>query len=185
MAERIYKTALGIQTGDIVRTSYKTGPYEVWWITDPYFSGVEAVGTIIIRTWPVISLTLVEHGKGPGPGGSGYSWINDIRQEGDRWFTDSNDEIFVEKRSVSLPVDMFRSYPQIPDPYTFNPDVDYQLAGEIFNCEQCGDFNAKRYGLSHHAYCPKCGRWSAFRLILMEPRDHTKKQLNAVVSLNS
>jgi len=29
---RIYQTALGIQTGDIVSTSYGTGPYEVWHI---------------------------------------------------------------------------------------------------------------------------------------------------------
>jgi hypothetical protein len=56
--ERIYQSALGIQTGDIVTTNRHGGPYEVWSISGPYITSLFP-GTLVIYPVPVISLGLV------------------------------------------------------------------------------------------------------------------------------
>jgi hypothetical protein len=81
MSKPPFKTALGISTGDIVSTSYNTGPYEVWDIY-PLDRGL-------------ISLELIAPGA-PRPGRrESHFWLNNIRREGDRWFNAHDDEIFV------------------------------------------------------------------------------------------
>jgi hypothetical protein len=68
--------ALGIHTGDIIATSYNTGPYIVHQIHGPftYFTGV---GHIAILDHPEVSLTLsTPNAKRKGAAG----FINNIRQ---------------------------------------------------------------------------------------------------------
>jgi hypothetical protein len=82
MSRPPFKTALGISTGDIVSTSYNTGPYEVW--------------DIYSLDRGLISLELIAPGA-PRPGRrESHFWLNNIRREGDRWFNPRGDEIFVE-----------------------------------------------------------------------------------------
>jgi len=79
-----FKTALGISTGCIIRTSYSTGPYEVVDIHGPNDrNGVQ-----------IISLDLVRLGETPHLNRDHLYWINAVRREEDRWFS-GHDEIFV------------------------------------------------------------------------------------------
>lgn len=81
MTKPPFMTALGISTGDIVSTSYGTGPYEVW--------------DIYRLQGGLISLELIEPGcRAPGRRESHF-WLNNIRRDGDRWFNPHGDEIFV------------------------------------------------------------------------------------------
>ena len=173
---RIYQTALGIQTGDIVSTSYGTGPYEVWSIRGPQYVERRGVGVWIIRTWPVVSLGLVKPGEQPAWHTScPFFIINTVRQEGDRWFTDAGDEVFVTPSRVRfpLPVDMFRSFPPLPEPYLFQPGVDYQAGdGLVWRCERCGtDFNAPGESKWGPAWCPRCNRPAGTQLVIMTMDD--------------
>jgi hypothetical protein len=81
MSKPPFKTALGISTGDIVSTSYRTGPYEVWDI-HPLDRGL-------------ISLELIAPGAPRPHRRESHVWLNTIRRDGDRWFNQHDDEIFV------------------------------------------------------------------------------------------
>ena len=176
--EPIFQSAFGIQTGDIVRTSYGSGPFRVFSIYGPRYWD-RGVGDIVIRTWPVISLGL---SRPDHPKKDGEYIINYIRQEGDRWFTDSNDEVFVEKAPGQFQISMFGTCP-VAEPYLFDPAVDYTVK-DVWKCDRCGDFNAPRpEGHPYwHPDCPKCGRYADYRLHLMPPREVGIRQLNAYVT---
>jgi hypothetical protein len=157
MANRIFQSVFGIQTGDLVTTSYATGPYEVWGITVPRYTQLW-VGRFVIRDYPVISLTLIAPGV-PPRGDNGLYWINDVRQEGERYLTDANDEVFVRRGSpIALPIDFLRSYPATPGPYPFDPTVDFGARPRrIWRCTECRrDFNAVVESRHGPAYCPGC-----------------------------
>lgn len=170
---RVYKEALGIRVGDIVTTSYDTGPYEVWYIFGPSYVS-KGVGDIVVRLWPVMSLTLVEPGEQPRwLSCSPFSYINEVRQEDGHWFTRS-DEVFMQRpeRYPDLPVDMFRSHPAPPQPYQFQSDVDY-YAGDrrVWQCRKCeADFNidpGSRYGPAFH-----CGTVADRILLIHRPNEN-------------
>lgn len=183
---RIYQEALGIHTGDIVRTSYGSGPYEVWSMTPPsYVHGLEHGPEVVIHLWPTISLVLVKpHGK------SNHHqvvapcyYINNVRQVlqpygSSRWFTDQNDEVLVEPSDAppALPIDMFASYPPIPEPPVFQAGVEYSVSagvdGEIclWHCRTCAlDFNGPPVApRAHVAHCPQCGHWGSWPVYVMQ-----------------
>lgn len=172
------RTLLGISIGDIVTTSYGTGPYVVQELCGPYYTAPGLMG-LVIRTWPVIDL-----------GFGDYSGVNDVRQEGDRWFTDSNDEIYVQHRDPEGQLWLFDP-PSVGElPYVFDPQVDYRRFGEVWRCERCKiDYNAPdepeawRGGI-----CPCCGRSTppCCAILLMPPRVVGLQQRNAYITgLNS
>lgn len=57
----VYKEALGITVGDIVSTSYSTGPFTVESITGP-FTTFTSVGAFTIWPRPVICIRLIAIG---------------------------------------------------------------------------------------------------------------------------
>lgn len=172
MSERIYQEALGIATGDIIRTSYDTGPYEVWAIHGPsYVTSWLDVETMLdgiaVRDYQVIGLSLIGLGDKVREDYQFYS-ISDVRREGDRWFTDHlNSEVFVEKRtSAVLQADLFASVPPEPAPYRFTPGVTYLTDPDhdirpAWRCDRCRrDFNAPYRTNPAHirmpALCRRC-----------------------------
>lgn len=167
--QAIFKTSLGISIGDRVRTSYGSGGI-VTSILPPRFVS-KFVGPLIVRSWPVMDITYDKQ-----------SFINSVRREGGRWFTDQNDEVIVERGaglpSAGMQMDLFGSEYPIPAPYPFNPNVDYD--GLAWRCEKCDlDFNAPletRYGRWH---CIQCGKYGVMRVLLMHPRDQVVKPLNS------
>lgn len=145
-----YKQALGIATGDIVTTSYDTGPYEVWGIHGP-ITWVQTLTSLVIWPWPVISLTLFEPNYPPTRKDHRFSYINNIHREDHQWFNDMGNEIFVEKPPRPKPIQMglFDQPEQAaPLPYTYQPGIDYYTGdGFVFHCPKCGaDFNDTKTG---------------------------------------
>lgn len=157
------KAALGIQTGDLIRTSYGQKVFVVHSFTAPHYV-LTGLDYFIILDHPEISLTLTE--QGVKTRSDQFSQINDIRQVGDRWFTAQNDQIYVERphrepapaRSLFDLIDPHDA-PEVlpvPPPYTLNPAVDY-LAGprRAWHCEACGtDFNTPQ---PDHLVTHDCG----------------------------
>lgn len=176
MSERVYRTALGISVGDILRVRYNmpgsrpdsmSDPYEVWDIYGPYYVS-RSIGALFIRTWPVISLRCVLPGnKHPveDHSANGFRYLGAIRQEGERWFDDQNAEIvMVQHGLAALPMQLFAEPAE--QPYQFQEGVDY--ARDCWHCPQCGlDFNAPRE--DKWAPAVHCG-WPADEVYLMEPR---------------
>lgn len=168
--QRIFQEALGICTGDIVTTSYGTGPYEVWGISGPWLWKDGLYRTIYPQ--PVISLILLATGHTGPVRSRHFCFINDVLREGDRWFTLVGEEVFVRAPSQrpALQVDMFRSYPADPPPYPFQEGVDYTLQGRVWHCPHCGrDCNADPPGLLSPPRCPHCGREASTRIIVVRP----------------
>lgn len=164
-----FYTALGISTGDIVTTSYGTGPYEVWRISEP--RRFEAsFHCIAIWPHPVIGLTVIRTDHVGIVRDVDLHWINEVRREGDSWFS-SGAEIFVHPANASKPIQ--RSIFDLPDidsddppSYPFQPGVDYQSRG-VWHCQDCGlDYDTSRvtgeYGprtASYYPRCPDCDGW--------------------------
>jgi len=175
--ERIYKKVLGIRVGDIVTTSYNTGPYEVWSIHGPHLW--EKHSYYIIYPWPVISLALAYTESHHLFGKKGFSYINDIHREGDcRWLTTTGDEVIVTPPPngyPDLPVDMFRSFPPPAEPYPFQDGVDYSAGHRrVWHCHRCGlDFNWQPTSRHGPPNCPRCNRIAYTRVILAVEGENT------------
>lgn len=173
---RTYQTALGIQTGDIVTTSYNTGPYEVWSIHGPHLW--EKHSHYIIYPWPIVHLTLV-YAKGYHLFGKpGLSYVNEIHQEGNRWLTTVGDEVIVTPPPNGYPnlqIDMLRSYPPPPKPYPFQDGVDYEAGHRrVWHCHRCGlDFNWQPTSRHGPPNCPQCNRVAYTRVILAVAGENT------------
>ena len=158
--------ALGIRTYDHVTTSYQTGPYIVRYIHGP-FTHFKTVSSLIILDHPEICLTLSSTSNPKQR--AAHSYINNIRQVGDRWFTALNDELFVCREPIPQltpqtlleiiePPATVYTLP-IPPPYTLNPNVDYDAGPQrTWHCEACiVDFNAiptNPYSCRHNCYSP-------------------------------
>ncbi len=174
MRERVFRSALGLSVGDIVKVlqtpwSSESRPYEIWDIRGPYYIENGCL-ELTIRTWPVISMRCVRPGnQSPREvfGDDGFSYLNHIRREGDRWFSDQNCEIVVLERRPVVQMNLFDDV--APEPYQFQLGVDYAAGvGRVWKCQRCGlDFNAvpeERHGPAWH-----CGD-VAIRLVVMPPR---------------
>lgn len=142
--------ALGIRTHDQITTSYQTGPYTVRYIHGP-FTHYKTVGSLIILDHLEISLALCSTSN---PKQRALSCINNIRQVGERWFSASNDELFLSRElrpqlaprsllDIIDPPDEVFSLP-IPLPYQLDTNVDYEAGPRrTWHCQSCSvDFNA-------------------------------------------
>lgn len=161
MSKRIYKTAFGIETGDLMYPSYSKQCYEVVGITRPLYVQ-DAWYCLAINTLPVFTLVggLPPHlEEYAAQGGITKGRINDVRCQDGRYFSLS-DEIVIEKRQPPYEqvIDMFESYLQPGEPYAWQDGVDYAAGdGHIYNCRECGlDFNAQKKPRSHCPLCPRC-----------------------------
>lgn len=171
--DRVYKEYLGIATGDIVSTSYGTGPYEVWSVSPPKAEESFA-GSIVRFPWQVVSLVLIKPGV-PPKGDIGLYWINDIRRRDDgRYFSNGN-EIYVTKTRQDKPMQMglfSSSNSDKPVPHDYRqPGVNYDcLDLELWHCPKCQkDFNALTRPSAPtmvpgdprgwRPLCPDCNHW--------------------------
>jgi len=186
-ADRYFREVLGLKVGDIVETSYGTGPYEVWYVT-PARMVTHFVHALIVRSWPVIDLAVVTPNERSHRLLRGdFSYINNIRREGKRWFTDQQDEVFVRERGTALvlPIHPTWSYPPSPSPYAFQSGVDYHAGHRrVWHCEACGrDWNeAEERRPWEPARCPLCTR-VGIPVVLMD--DPASGQSEYVLALNS
>lgn len=147
------KRALGISTGDIVTTSYGTGPYEVWDIQGPYlYSNWQG---LFIYRHPKMSLVMTTPGTIP-PEGAQYPRINDVVYIGGRWLSlGGRDELFVEHRSQAGQINLFGPEEPTAEPYRFQEGVDYEAKDRTWHCWGCGrDFNAEPTGQHCGPPCP-------------------------------
>lgn len=177
------KEALGIKVGDIVSTSYGTGPYRVisihgpvWWEDNIFY--------LVVWPYPVISLVVV--GPDESEKANHHCFLNEIHQEGERWFNDSGDEIFLlekdkfPKAPEPKPeqMDMFsllkpavenapKAMP-LNEPYKFQEGVDYSDPKHVFHCPICRvDYNGDYWNNGHT--CPRCpsGKHLGTMIIIM------------------
>lgn len=139
--ERKITKALGISVGDIVSTSYKTGPYEVFQISGPRWIQQGALNFIILPE-PVISLACIV----PGTARPRIhvdkidGWLNDIRFSEGKWLTAQNDEIFVSKsdkvaNSLLDLIELRGEEKPTPERPRLLHDLDWSLP--VRNCEKC------------------------------------------------
>ncbi len=171
MRKRVWRSALGLSVGDVVQVHHGAtvcGPYEIWAIRGPYYVEGPAAGPLVIRTWPVINLVCVRPGnRAPreGMGEDGFWYVNDVRQEGDRWFTDQNVDVVLSERCGIVQYGLFDALP--PEP-SFQAGVDYAAGvGRVWRCVRCGlDFNAEPPWPEPAWHCG----WPAAKLIVMPPR---------------
>jgi len=153
-AHAIYREALGITTGDVITTSYKSGPYVVKQITGPYQSQ-ETFAYLTIWPYPVISLTL----SYADPSLTSTAYINHVHREPDgRYLTDTHDEIFVHKPAQPLPAQLPLLTPAILPEYPFQSGVDYRAGdSRVWHCQDCDrDFNAEKQDRHCGPPCPYC-----------------------------
>jgi len=170
-------SVFGIIVGDIVSTSYGAGPYVVRSITRPHYTE-RFPGVLIVRTWLVISLIGLLRDRPADK--QGYI-LNSIRREGDRWFTDMNDEIFVTKgksnKTRIFQLSMFELPGEAEMPYLFIDGVDYSQ--DVYRCREHGDYNGTPPAIHMYPTCPRCGRWPEYVVRLMEPRDPARPQASS------
>lgn len=138
---------LGIGVGDGITTSYHDTPYEVIEVSEPEKFYWDGDNEIFIFDHPVVNLVLRDLRD------NSTAWISTIRQVGNRWFTEQNDEIFVKKTGDSQP-DLFFEIPEYP----FEDGVNYKAGvGKVWRCSRCErDFNTKRKNKLPNC-CPDCG----------------------------
>jgi hypothetical protein len=161
--------ALGISVGDIISTSYGSGPYRVVEISQPVKFSIRALH-IVIRDHEVTHLKLADlDGESKTP-----SYIGSIRRVGsDRWATDMNDEIFVEKKGEvsGAQLDLFSVLtPEAAPDYDFQAGCDYRAgAGKVWRCDGCGkDFNTAESS-KRSASCPDCASGSTAIYFMAAP----------------
>jgi len=154
-----YKEALGIATGDVVRTSYGTGPYYVWNIHGPRYTE-RGVGYFAVWPFPIVSLVLVRSIDGfpmSFPDSYSFSYINAVylRVDG-RWFS-GQDEVFVTtpRMGQAQQMNLFAIAQELPPPYEFQPGVDYFGGdGTVWKCPTCeADFNAPKIEEHNPIHC--------------------------------
>lgn len=181
ISTRVFQSVLGVQTGDVVRTEfgpdriYSSGPYEVWsiggpvYVTDGPFYVTNSWDAIVIRDYPVISLTCINPGH-PQPDMYSLTWY---RLEGSRYLDDRDGELFIVERAAQVfQADLFSANAPEPEPYPFDPNVEYRGVLPAWKCVRgCGrDFNAdyRRSAPGHHLTyspaCNHCGQYSCKKL---------------------
>jgi hypothetical protein len=189
------QSALGLQTADIITTSYNTGPYIIHHLHGP-FTFFTGVGYLVILDHPEISLTLsTPNAKRKGTGG----YINNIRQVNDRWYTAQNNEIFLTRpsnapRAPTTLFDLMEPPHQVdilptPPLYQLTPSVDYEAGPRrTWRCDDCNvDFNAtpsNRYWCRHDCRHQSIAK-EIFYVRAPQPSDHRPYISNYVMTLNS
>ena len=178
-----FRSALGIQTGDLVTAVYPSRftsvQYIVVSVSAPHYVSPHAFA-LIVRHWPVVCLEMIRKPEDMGSRET-RSYMNDIRREEDgTWWTDMGDQILVERpaRHV-IPFQMSLTGGILPTepPYDFQPGVQYPVYPDgrrrspvsAWRCKPCRtDFNAHNLQTPAPAFC-RCGR-PATHVMLMPPR---------------
>lgn len=176
---KLYQTALGIETGDILTTSWNTGPYIIEHISAPKYVRQDCFGNIFVRTRATTSLW----GQSNSNGQTWY--VNGVNRSEQGYFS-YNDPIEIikpEKRIGFHLVDMFDSYLDslIDEPYQFQDGVDY-ITVDPWHCKHCGlDFNAAPFAWNkYNTACPRCGEHTNAHVFVMSKTTLTE----AVVGIN-
>lgn len=168
------QSLMGVELGDIVSTSYGTGPYEVTKITGPLYSDRDISDMVTIFPWPYMNLLCV--GKSCR-GEQQEAFLNGYHQDPQgRLVSTHGDLLTVIKQERRRPrqVSLFDPPDPIPGVYPWQPGVDYD-SWDLWNCRKCGaDFNApKTFDQRHRLYrcggqCPNgCGYWESRPLAKM------------------
>ena len=144
-----------IYAGDVVTTSYGTGPFEVAQVTGPRL-WEDNHTSIIIWPYPVVSL-LISYLDGKGEVIKGkYGTISNVHKEPDgryltdvqRWGALEADEVKVLRRGEGrlIQLGLFAKGPDPEaEPYPFAEGVEYGADGTAWKCIGCGaDFNGER-----------------------------------------
>lgn len=182
-----YRTALGISTGDIIRSSHHgIGPYVVWNIWGPR-QWADNGSCLVIWAGPVISLTLVPVDHTGPVKESDLHYINEIHRDGDGWRAGDR-EIVVEHATAPAPMQqtLFGASPDRDTgvPYRFQPGVDYTRP-DVWRCENGHDFDdtqtVKRDAGGHYngrvrPSCPVCGGWPR-PIICCGPADNSHRKM--------
>jgi hypothetical protein len=160
--------ALGIHVGDVVRTSYGAGPYEVLSVQPPV-RWAEIGWSIAIWPYPVTSLRICELARQPRKETGG---INHIHRDGARWITDQGDEVFVEPHAHRYPLQLGLFRPPAPEPYSFQDGVDYSgPCGTVWRCPECGrDYNGRTD--AYHRSPEHCTWRPGLVVIVVRPEEH-------------
>ena len=162
------ESALGIWVGNLVSTSYGTGPYVVRSIGGPvlFRKGLD----IIVYPMPVVCLSL-SYAKGhrlwDARDRAGKAYINDIYRDGERWFGLAGDEIFVASGNECVQLGLFNN--RVAMPYVFQSGVDYEAGHQcVWHCERCGlDFNWDGRGCRYPPNCTACDWIASTRIIMV------------------
>lgn len=163
-------SALGIHIGDIITTSYGTGPYVVTSIHGPHYVQ-RTIWGLCVTVHPEISVGLrcLKTDK------DGFI-INNIRRlPAGRWMS-RGDTIYVESVGVKSDHQGQLFDALTPAPYEFQAGVDYQQTA--WKCGNCGcDFNAPALDIPHPALpCPRClSQWQSIPIyVITYPEDITE-----------
>jgi hypothetical protein len=172
----IVQEGLGLRTGDVVRTSYGTGPYEIWRIWGPYYWWDDGDARLISHE-PVVSLRLIKAGTRPRNMDCDFLTINHIYRDRGGYRTIGGDALEIERAdgpACTLQLSLFDA-PAHPlgwdQPYPFRAGLDYGAAGPalpwmrarwtpgVWHCRDHGDFWWEpRDPLDRGpAVCPACG----------------------------
>ena len=162
------QSGLGIRTGDVVRTSYGIGPFEVWKIYGPYL-WEDSTDCLAIYSQPHIGLQLIRPGQ-PFPGRDQCSWIGHIQRIGGRWFT-AHDELFVEHVNPNGQLDLFGPTEEGPLEYEWQEGVNYAVSlGGVWRCWACGrDFNDVQTDRWCGPRCPDSACYGVGKAIVVLP----------------
>lgn len=171
------QSLMGVELGDIVSTSYFTGPYEVTKITGPLYSDRDISDLVTIFPWPYMNLQCV--GKSCR-GEQQEALLNGYHQDPrGRLVSTFGDLLTVFKPEHRRPrqASLFDPPDPIPGVYPWQPGVDYD-SWDLWNCRKCSaDFNAPKICERHPVYrcggrCPNgCGSWESRPLAKMHPED--------------
>lgn len=184
----VFASVFGLTVGDVVRTSYGSGPYTITELTRPAYTWF-TYGGFVVRTWPVFSLFVSRT-----PTDQGYI-INDIRRLDDgRYFTDSNDEVTVIEQAggrTLAQMSLFAADDQIRRPW---PD-DFMIDGVVFPwawaCLDHHEYLGPILDPKKPAICPECRRPASSQRVMelmprpeppARPEAHQRNQL--LLSLN-
>lgn len=170
-----------IGVGDIIKTSYDTGPYEVVKVIGPTYCE-KGIGCWVIYETPVVSLICIAaegHHLIRTPTGRrrlGRFYFNEVREVGGRFYTGMiGSEIIIIRKAIGpLPGQLALFELEKPDPqepYQFQEGVDYRASGrQVWKCVPCDrDFNAPPVERWGPPTCPECwSRYHLVRLVLAE-----------------
>jgi hypothetical protein len=186
-AERWYRETLGIHVGDLLTKGTPPERFEVWDISIPRMKTAYP-GVLVIRTWPVVDVSLVRTGQEPAwERDYPFSGISNIRQVGTHWANDLQEEFTFCPPDAPrpFPVHPTWSFPPMPNPYAFQQEVDYRAGWrKVWHCPRClRDWNdLKDHRSWEYATCAVCGMVGDC-IVLME--DPQARQSAEVLAMNA
>lgn len=184
MSDLIYQNYLGLETGDLIRTSYGTEGI-VKLIGKPRYVSY-AFFHVFVYPQPIVSILFEGGGNLTGVCYRDGIWQSNHGRD--------QYEIIKPETRPDMRVDMFDSYlSPVDEPYRFQDGVDYNCQ-YVWRCDPCGiDYNHGKDGhcTLNHIFkagndCPVCGGWQNKRVFWMGSESFQKhNQLIAYLSKDS